>query len=115
MTIQIGVNSNNDIFIDTNGDLVMVRDINACKEAAQQAAQVQLGEMQYHVNRGVPDFEVIWNGHPSLAQFRAAVRRELVLVTDVSRVRSLNARINGEVVTYDAVIESTFGTGAVNG
>ena len=115
MTIQIGVNNDNDIFLDELGNLTMVSDLTACMQAAQQAAQAQRGEMQYHLNRGVPNFQVLWNGSPSVAQFRAAVRQEILLTTGVTGVPALNAQLNGENAEYTARITTVFGPGIVDG
>lgn len=114
MTIQIGVNANNDIFLDSAGNLTMVTDLTACVQACQQAAQAQRGEMQFHLNRGVPNFQVIWNGSPNVAQWRAAIREELLLTQDVTGVQELNVSLVGDEANYTAVIKSAFGTGTVN-
>lgn len=115
MSITLAVNDNNDLFIDKSGSIAQVRDIDACMESAQQAAQTQLGEMQYHVDRGIPNFAVIWNGHPSVAQFEAALRRELMKVTDVLDVPELSTQLVGDRVVYAVTIKTSFGTVAING
>lgn len=115
MSITLAVNGNNDLFVDSSGSLAQVRDIEACKESAQQAAQTQLAEMQYHVDRGIPNFEVLWNGRPNVAQFDAALRRELSKVTDVVDVPELSTRLMGDRAVYDVTIKTNFGSVAVNG
>lgn len=114
MTLALGVNADNDIYLDASGDLAIVSDITACMQAAQQAVQTVQGEMQYHLNRGVPDFRVLWSGHPSVAQFRAAVRTEILLTTDVLRVQRINAELVGEDAVYTADIVTVFGPGVLN-
>lgn len=113
MTIGIGVNSDNDIHLDAMGDLALVSNLTCVMQAAQQAAQAQRGEMQYHVNRGVPSMRTIWNGAPSIAQFRAAVRQEIQLTTDVVSVRRMDAQLVDERAVYTADITTVYGTGAV--
>lgn len=115
MSITLAVNANNDLFIDKAGNLAIARDIQSTLQSAQQAAQTQLGEMQYHVDRGIPNFAVIWNGHPSVAQFEAALRRELMKVTDVLDVPQLTTSLQGDRVVYSATIKTTFGTAPLNG
>ena len=115
MSITLAVNGNNDLFVDKSGDLAQARNIEACKESAQQAAQTQLAEMQYHVDRGIPNFEVLWSGRPSVAQFEAALRRELMKVTDVLDVPELSTQLRGDRVVYSVTIKTTFGTVAING
>jgi len=115
MTTQIAVNANNDIFVDADGNLSLAYDINAVLQAAQQAAQSQLGEMQYAVDRGIPNFQVLWGGSPSVAQFEAALRRELMRVTDVISVPRITVQLLADALVYTATIQTTFGTGAING
>ena len=114
MTTQLAVNSDNDIFIDALGNLAIAFDLTACMQAAQQAAQAQRGEMQYHVERGVPNLAVLWSGAPSVAQFRAAVRREIELTTDVIDVPRLDARLVGEGAVYTAEIRTIYGQGVIS-
>ena len=115
MTIQIGVNADNDIFLNELGNLVMVSDVIATMQAAQQAAQAQRGEMQYHLNRGVPTKELVWSGAPSAAQLRAAIRTELMLTTDVTGVPALNVQLVGENAEYTAQITTVYGPGVATG
>lgn len=113
MTVGLGVNADNDLYLDASGDLALVSDLTCVMQAAQQAAQAQRGEMIYHVNRGVPNLRTLWSGAPSLAQFRAAVRQEIMLVTDVVSVRRLDATLDGEAAVYTADITTAFGTGVI--
>lgn len=115
MTTQIAVNGNNDIHRDALGNLALVYNIDAIKEAAQQAAQSIRDEMQYAVTRGLPTFRTLWSGAPSLAQFNAALRRELVLVTGVIQVRDLESRIVGDTVRYSVTIVTIYGPAVLNG
>lgn len=113
MNLQIAVNDKNDIFMNEAGNLALVRNIDAVKEDAQQSVQAMTGEMLYAVDRGMPNFRVVWNGAPNIAQFEAALRRELLKVTDVIGVPEVSAKINGEEVNYSATIDSTYGTGVI--
>lgn len=114
MNLQIAVNNNRDIFLDAAGNLAFVRDILAVKESAQEAAQSQTGEMIYAVDRGIPNFKVIWGGAPSIAQFEAALRREFLRVTDVTGVPQVSAKLVGEAVVYTATIKTTYGNQTVS-
>lgn len=113
MTTQLAVNGENDIYIDAMGNLALAFNLEAALQGCQQAAQAQRGEMQYHVDRGVPNLQTLWSGAPSVAQFRAALRRELQLCTDVIDVPTLNATLVGESAVYTADIRTVFGTGVV--
>ena len=115
MTTQIAVNANNDIHRDASGNLALVYDIDAIKEAAQQAAQSIQGQMQYDVDRGLPTFRTLWSGAPSLAQFKAALRRELLLVAGVTQVRDLVATLQEDMARYSVTIVTIYGPAVLNG
>lgn len=115
MTTQIAVNAANDIHVDTLGNLALVYDVDAIKEAAQQAAQSLRDEMQFSVTRGLPLFSTVWTGAPSLAQFNAALRRELLLVTGVTQVRDLESRFDGDRMRYSVTIVTIYGPAVLNG
>jgi hypothetical protein len=110
MNLQIAVNGNRDIFLDNKGNLALVRNVLAVKESAQEAAQSQAGEMIYAVDRGIPNFKVVWNGAPNVAQFEAALRRELLRVTDVIGVPEIRTQLVGEKLVYTATIKTPYGT-----
>lgn len=109
MNLQIAVNENRDIFVDGKGNIALVRNVLAVKESAQEAAQSQLGEMIYAVDRGIPNFKVVWNGAPNVAQFEAALRRELLRVTDVIGVPIISAKLVGDALVYTATIQTSYG------
>ena len=71
MTRTLAADDNNDIFISTDGSLAIATGLQATLQAAQQAAQTQLAEMEYAVDKGVPNFAVVWNGSANLSQFDA--------------------------------------------
>lgn len=115
MSMTLAVNEQNDLYLTKAGNLATSFNLQAALEACAQAAKSQLAEMQYHVDRGLPNFQVVWSGHPSVAQFEAALRRELGKVTDVVDVPELSTTLVGERVVYTATIKTIFGTGAING
>ena len=114
MSLTLAVNEKNDLYIDKSGNIATASDIHACKESAQQAAQTQLGEIQYHTDRGIPNFSVIWSGSPSVAQFEAALRREIRRTTDVRDIPALSTSIVGNRVVYAATIKTSFGVTEIN-
>lgn len=115
MTLTISVDSKNDIYIGENGSLSLSSSIEAVLQAAQQAAQTQLGELVYQVEDGIPNFQVVWNGFPNLVQFEAFLRRTLLAVPDVVEVRNLTSRTGQNKLSYTATIVTSFGIGQING
>jgi len=111
----LSVDLTNDIFIGADGSLAMSDGIQATLQAAQQAAQTQLGEMVYAVDQGLPNFDVVWNGAPNLAQFEAYLRRAVLAVDGVTAINELETANAAGKLTYRAVIVTIYGSGAING
>lgn len=115
MSLVLSVDSNNDLYVGTTGSLATATGLQAVLQAAQQAAQTQLGEMMYAVEDGVPNFRTVWDGAPNLQQFEAFLRRTLLAVENVTGVESVAISRAGNTVSYVARIQTTFGLGVVNG
>lgn len=111
----IAVDANNDLFIGADGLLSLVDGLTATLQAAQQAAQTQLGEMLYAVDQGIPNFEAVWNGAPNLAQFEAYLRRAISAVDGVTGIQGLTVTARNNTLTYVATIQTIYGPGVLNG
>ncbi len=115
MTRVLQVDGNNDIFIDPSGSLAVATGLQAVMDACAQAAKTQLGEMMFAVDEGVPNFAAVWNGAPNVNQFEAYLRRALLAVPDVLSVVAVTITTAGNVLTYQATIQTIYGPGAING
>lgn len=115
MTITISTDTNNDIYIGTNGSLSTSSGIDAVLLACEHAAKTQLGEMIFAVDQGIPNFTEIWNGTPNILQFDAYLRRAIVAVDGVESVTDLQIYTSDNKLTYQATIQTIYGTGAING
>lgn len=114
MTKIIAVNKNRDIYAGPDGRLAMRSGIDAVLQACEHAAYAQLGEMVLNKDQGIPDFNVIWNGNPNLAQFEASLRTAWLRVDGVVSVVEFSAQNARGVVTYRATIETAYGQGVVS-
>lgn len=115
MTRSLAMDENGDIYLGADGNLAIVTGLEATMQAAQQAAQTMLGEMQYAVDKGMPNFDVIWSGSPNISQFDAYLRRTLLSVEHVIGIKDLIITRNGNTLSYVATIQTDYGTGALNG
>ena len=111
----IAADSNNDLYIGPDGSLAMATELEAVMQAAQQAAQTQLGEMIYAVDQGVPNFASVWNGAANISQFEAYLRRTLLAVDHVTGISDLTITVAGNKLSYTATIETDYGPGVLNG
>lgn len=111
----IAVDSKNDLYIGHDGSLAIATAKQAVLQAAQQAAQTQLGEMMYAVDQGVPNFAAVWNGAANVSQFEAYLRRTLLAVDHVTGIRDLTISVGGNKLSYVATLETDYGPGVLNG
>ena len=109
MTLTLTTNENNDIFIGDDGNLSTSRGIEAVKFIAKGVAETQRGEIVLDVEKGLPNFESLWNGVPNIPQYEAALRLALSEVQGVESIESLVvANVEG-VFKYTAVLKTTAG------
>lgn len=104
---------NNDLYIGTDGRLGVKTDLEAVMQAAQQAAQAQLGEMIYAVDEGVPNFQTIWESSANVAQFEAYLRRAISAVDGVSKIESLTVNVRSGAIFYTAELLTIYGRGSI--
>ena len=125
-TLSANVNNNpllgsdNDIYLDEQGNISMSFDLQAVLQECSQVAKTLLGEMIFNTDLGIPYFQTVWIGVPNIAQFTAALRQSFLNVDGVLEVVSLLTSQGGgsspsDTLTYTAIIRTIYGTGAVNG
>ncbi len=107
------INATNDLYLGHNGQLAIATDLQAVLHCCKTAMQAQLGEMQYEMQRGMPDFETAFNTY-NPAQYEAAGRSTLTAVTGVVQVLSFSVtRHNGQLI-YTATIQTVYGEGNIS-
>lgn len=111
----LAVDAKNDLYLGRDGSLAIATGIEAVLQAAQQAAQTQLGEMQYAIDEGIPNFTAVWGGAANVAQFEAYLRRTLLAVEGVRQIVSLTISTGANKLSYVVTLETDFGQGALNG
>ena len=115
MTQTFAVNTQNDLYLDNNGNLAIVYDLTATLQACAQAAKTLLGEMVLNINQGIPYFQTVWVGVPNQQQFNAALRGAFFSVAGVVEVVSLMTQQVNNALQYTAVIRTIYGTGGLTG
>ena len=104
-----------DLYLDPYGNISVSYDLQAVLEECAQAAQTRLGELIYNTNVGIPYEQVLWVGAPNIEQFNAALRVAFLSIDQVTDVISLTMSQTNNTLTYTAIINTTFGVGAING
>lgn len=115
MTQTFSTNANNDLFLNAQGNLAISTGIDAVLLNCEHAVKTMLGECVLDLERGMPNFQVIWNGAPSRQQYDAALRQTILAVDGVSSISELIINIVSGALVYQATIVTIYGTGAING
>jgi len=115
MVQTLAVNENNDLYLDSNGNIAKAEDLQAVLQLCDHAAKTVRGELVLDTTSGIPYFTAAWGGVPSIPKFEAALREALLRVQGVVEVSSLITDISGDVLSYSAVIRTIYGGGAING
>jgi hypothetical protein len=115
MVQTFGANSNNDIYIDDTGNLSIVYGLEATLQACEHAVKTRLGEMILAIDQGIPYFEAVFVGVPNIGQFQIAIRLAILNVSGVTDIISLDITQLDNVLSYTAVILTTYGRGVING
>lgn len=105
----------NDLVLGGNGALSILTDIQAVTQSAKEYMQSRFAEMIHNVDQGIPFDALVWGGTPNIAQFEAAGRARLMQVPNVLRVSEFTARLNGDILSYRATIQTPWGEVALSG
>ena len=114
MTQVFTVNDDNDIFTQ-GGRLVLSSGEQAVLQQCEHAIKAQLNEMIYASDRGVNTFDSVWDGAPNLLSFESFARNQIDRIPDVVSIESFAAQLTDHTLTYQATIQTTFGTGSIQG
>jgi hypothetical protein len=115
MTQTLGTDSNNDIHIGIDGNVVLLSGVHAVLAACETASKAQLGEMVLATGNGIPNFQAVWVGSPNYAIFQSYLRSTLLKVDGVIDVESLTLTVKEGILSYYATIKTQYGTAALNG
>ena len=120
ITLSCNVNNNlagiadNDIYLDSVGNISLSTSIQAILENCAQAAKTRMGEEVLHTDQGIPYFTTIFIGVPNLEQAQAAFRAAWLAVAGVIEVISLVLSQQENTLFYSAIIRTTEGIGELN-
>jgi hypothetical protein len=113
-SLTFAVNENNDLFLDSIGNIALARDLQSVLQQSEQAVKTLLGECVYDVNRGLPFFQVLWRGNPNITQFVSYLRQAILDVDGVIEVVSITTDKEDNVFSYTAEIRTIYGTGVIS-
>jgi hypothetical protein len=115
MVQTFGTNSANDLYLGTDGNLILLTANDAILAACMTATRAQLGEMEYFTQNGMPNFESVWVGVPNLPLWQSYLLRILQSVDGVTLVSNITMALSNNILTYTADITTQYGTSTISG
>ena len=113
--ITFGLNSSNDIYLGTNGNLTVLTGLNAVISACETISRTQLGEMVLSTKKGIPNFQALWVGVPNYPIWKTSLRKALESVANVIEVATLELSLKNNILSYTATIRTIYGNSQITG
>lgn len=111
----ISVNQNNDIYVDTSGNIAMGKDKYALSDICKNKVLTTLGEPEYNQTAGIPYFETVFCDTPKIDLFQTAVIETIEQTDNVNRVTNFDYDQDNGVLSYSLIINTDFGDIQLNG
>ena len=111
----IATNSDNDIYIDSNGDFALLTDINALANISRNVVLTNLGEPEFNQQDGIPYFETVFTDTPKIDLLQAAQVATLERLENVNRVSNYEYNQENGIYSYSLIEHTTFGDIIING
>jgi hypothetical protein len=108
-TSTIKTDENNDFFIDSLGNFVIISGIDAVLQDTRAETLLRTGEDIYNANKGVDYLGSIFAPQANYDDARKSLVTAIESSPDVVRVDSLTITIEGENFEYSAEIMSIYG------
>lgn len=99
--------------IISNGQFVWVYDVDVVSQNCEQAIRQHLAELNYDADKGIQYFDNILTGNPNFQRFESQARRQLLNVNGVTGINDFNFEFNANILSYNAVISTVYGTTTV--
>lgn len=111
----IATNENNDIFLDSKGNLALKTEIEAIGNVSVNAVKTLRGEMSLDTTIGVPYFDTIFSTPPEIELFQAYVTDTLNRLDGVNRLTAYTYEQNNGFYSYKAKLDTIYGEVIING
>lgn len=111
----ISINSDNDLYLDTSGNLAITFNINALADISKNKVLTNLGEPQYNAEDGIPYFDTIFTDTPKIDLFQAAIIGDLESLDNIERVSNFEYKQDNGIFSYTLIEHTTYGDIELNG
>lgn len=111
----LGINSNNDIFIDESGNLSLKADLQAMGDIFVNKSQTNTGELLYNQTKGIDFFNTIFSSPSYTDLFQNELLTQLEDTEETQEVLNYNAEEKENIYSYSVEIQTSYGKVQLNG
>ena len=113
--LTFGINNDNDLFLDSNGNIVLKKDAPALGDIYVNKAQTNRGELAYNTSKGIDYFNTVF-GEPCYPDvFQNQLINELVETEETISVSGYSQTITDDVLNYKVNCKTSYGNIIING
>ena len=113
--LTFGIDSNNDLYLTSQGNLGIKQDLEAMGDIYINKAQTRKGELIYDEEKGIDFFNTIF-GEPCYPDvFQNQLISELENTDETQSVSGFTQEINNGVYAYTVNCQTTYGEITLNG
>lgn len=111
------IDENNDIFLDDNGNLALVKDRESVKVAVLCQTRTNYGEIVLNTRAGIPYFETIFAEHPDIELWKKYMKDTILAIPKVVGISDFKTYIDygKHLMTYAIIINTEYGLEVING
>ncbi len=111
----IAINENNDIYLDSSGNLAIKTDQAAMGDILVNKAQTNLGELLYNNEKGIDFFNTVFSSPAYTDLFQYQLLKQFEETASVERIANYQAVQKNNIYSYVANIQTEFGEVNING
>lgn len=110
----IALDETHDIFLDSEGNLALVRNIEAVKTAVDCVTKTNYGEIVLNTRLGIPYFTTIFTAHPDIELWKSYMKEAILSVPKVLGISYFKTYIEKSLLKYAVVINTEYGEAEIN-
>lgn len=111
----IGIDANNDIYIDNANNLAVKTNIEAMGDIFINKSQTNLGELLYNTEKGIDFFNTVFSSPTYTDLFQNEVITQLEDTEETQEVINFIGEIEENTYSYSVDIQTTYGKVSLNG
>ena len=111
----IAINSNNDIYLDSSNNLAVKTDLNAMGDILVNKAQTNYGELLFNNPKGIDFFNTVFTSPAYPDLFQNQLLNQFEDTEAVERIAGYESKVEKNVYSYTAKIQTQYGEVNLNG